>query len=117
MVGGEEKVAGLAEAWVDGYEQLDKYCIGMGDRIIFTEEHFGSAKFYLLYKAKSFLEFIGDECFGEFLYGSNIVCIRSCSFWVDIESVTGRFKDKLKVIKRNLEIPLWGKGQYTSGNR
>lgn len=49
--------------------------------------------------------------------GLNIVCIRSCSFWIDIESVTGRFKDKLKVIKRNLEMPLWGKGQYTSGNR
>ncbi len=82
MVGGEEKVAGLAEAWVGGYEQLDKYCIGMGDRIIFTEEHFGSAKFYLLYKAKSFLEFIGDECFGEFLYGSQY-CMHPFLWFLD----------------------------------
>ncbi len=120
--------------------QINIAC-GTDDGVAFTEEHFGSAKFYLLYSMDletGELEYVGktynttspEETHGDpkkaksvselmkgvhILMGSamgpNIVRIRKNFIPVVsrekyIESAMEKLKDKLSVIKRNLEMPI-----------
>ncbi len=119
--------------------QINIAC-GTDDGVTFTEEHFGSAKFYLLYtlnletgelnyvdkiyntspqeqthgdpkKAKSVSELMQNvHVLVGSAMGPNIVRMRKKFIPVisrerDIESAMEKLKDKLDVIKRNLEMP------------